>query len=652
MIADQNELLQAAVANLRRNDELLREAKRAADEANAAKSNFLARMSHEIRTPMNALCGVADLLWETSLGEEQREYVQIFRRNSERLLNLINDILDLSKVEAGALDLEKAPFDLNDLMEKVTELLAPLAHQKRLELLWDVEPGTATSLLGDADRLQQILLNLLGNAIKFTDAGEVSVHVSPAPENTSPGALLFAVRDTGPGIAPEHLGAIFEPFIQADTSTTRRHHGTGLGLAIIRKLAEAMGGRAWAESEFGKGSTFYVTVRLEPAEGMLQKAPAPAPLPAARALVVDDNATNRMLLRRQLNSWGIESDEASSGRDALEKLAAARGEGRAYGVVILDCVMPEADGFDVAASILKESAVSSPAIVMLTSNYQKGDLARARSLGIQATLTKPVRAVRLHDALQQALSAPVQSSVPAQKPEEPVAPSVPRAAARILVVDDVEDNRFLVRAYLTGEQWTLDFAEDGAIGLSKALSKPYDLILMDVQMPVIDGYEATRQIRLYEKSRNLPAVPIIALTAHALATEIARAREAGCTSYLPKPVTKAALTGEIAKWLSSATRPQQAAPVVSLPPEVVALVPEFIRRRGEDIQTVRLHLRDGNFNAIRELAHNIKGTGTSFGFPQITEAGRRMETAALAGNAAEIDSALSTMAAVIAEARN
>ena len=305
----------------------------------------------------------------------------------------------------------------------------------------------------------EILLNLLGNAIKFTDAGEVSVHVSPAPENTSPGALLFAVRDTGPGIAPEHLGAIFEPFIQADTSTTRRHHGTGLGLAIIRKLAEAMGGRAWAESEFGKGSTFYVTVRLEPAEGMLQKAPAPAPLPAARALVVDDNATNRMLLRRQLNSWGIESDEASSGRDALEKLAAARGEGRAYGVVILDCVMPEADGFDVAASILKESAVSSPAIVMLTSNYQKGDLARARSLGIQATLTKPVRAVRLHDALQRRCPHRFSPPCPLRTGRTGRAFRTPcrcaNSGGRRCGRQSIPCQGIPYR-----EQWTLDFAED------------------------------------------------------------------------------------------------------------------------------------------------------------------------------------------------
>jgi signal transduction histidine kinase/CheY-like chemotaxis protein/HPt (histidine-containing phosphotransfer) domain-containing protein len=650
VIQDQNDRLNAAIAELRRNEELLRQAKRTADEANAAKSAFLARMSHEIRTPMNAICGVSDLLWDTSLAEEQREYVRIFRRNSERLLNLINDILDLSKVEAGAIDLDDAAFDLNEVLERVTELVAPLAHQKGLELLCEVEPGAVTSLMGDADRLQQILLNLLGNAIKFTTHGEVSVKVSQDPGCAEPGALLFTVRDTGSGIEPEHLASIFDPFVQVDTSMTRRHQGTGLGLAIIRKLAELMGGRVLVESWLGKGSAFHVTVRLRPAEGVPRKVASLTPLPEARALVVDDSETNRMLVRRHLLSWGMESDEAGSGADALEKLAIARGEGREFRLVILDCLMPGADGFDVAESILGASPQNGPAIVMLTSDYRKGDLARAQALGISTTLTKPVRAARLHEALQNALSS--ERDAPGEVKEVAVVQPPRRKAARILVADDFEDNRFLIKAYLAEEPWTLDFAEDGAFALRKALSATYDLILMDVQMPAIDGYEVTRQIRLYEKSRNRAAVPIVALTAHALASEAVRSREAGCSSYLAKPISKADLLAEIDRWLSASPtpRPEPAVAEDPLPEMLRAMIPEFIGRREQDLVTIREHIGSGNFQAIRALAHNIKGSGSSFGFPEITDAARRMESAAQESNAEEIESLVAVIALALRRA--
>jgi PAS domain S-box-containing protein len=631
-------------------EELLREAERAAHEANAAKTDFLARMSHEMRTPMNVICGLSELLWDTELTTDQREYVRIFRSNSEVLLNLINDVLDVTKVEAGGLQLQSEPFDLNEVLETTRDLLAPVAEEKGLDLHCVLDPEAVTTLLGDRDRLQQILVNLVGNAIKFTQEGEVRVRASRDPDKSTPGALLFEVSDTGPGIDPVQAPTIFEPFVQADSSTTRKHHGTGLGLTLARKLVELMGGQLWLESQLGEGSVFYFTVSLGVAASVPARLRTDAPLPPARVLVVDDDPITRMLLVRQIQALGLQLVEGASGREALDRLAGAALSNRHYSVVILDRTLPDLDQFNIAAEIRDNLALGEPAVVLLTFHSEERDITEIRELGIHSMLTKPIKATRLEQALRKALIAkepPHTKNIARELPA-----SQPESRSRILVADDSETNRFLIAAYLQHEPYDLDFAEDGAVAVRKALTHPYDLILMDVQMPELDGYEATRHIRAFDKSRGRKPVPIIAITAHALATEAGRAREAGCTSYLSKPMTKAAVIREIELGLASAGTPETSPALAKpLPKEIQDLVPDYVAQLGEDADGIQVELNDGGFEAISRIAHNLKGSGTSFGLPQVSELGAKLEVSARALDRWGTQRNLDALRQVIAEAR-
>ncbi len=367
------------------------EEKRRAMDANYAKSDFLARMSHEIRTPMNAICGMADLLWETSLSGEQREYVRVFRNNSERLLGLINDILDLSKVESGRLELAVAPLALDELLDTTMDLLGPLAHRKGLELICDCRPGVPAQVKGDADRLQQVLVNLIGNAIKFTEAGEIVLTVEQADAAPS---IYFSVADTGSGIPDSQLDSIFDPFVQADTSVTRKAGGTGLGLTITKRLVEAMGGTLAVKSWVGRDSEFSCRTARSLSGNRKARRWVLDPAVPAHSLV-DDNATNRLMLRRMLQDMGIEVSEASSGAQALEMLARS-----SYEVVILDRRMPVMDRFETAEHIVRQWGKGRPIVMMLCSDTQMGNLARARELGIRSTLMKPVKAPKLISTLR------------------------------------------------------------------------------------------------------------------------------------------------------------------------------------------------------------------------------------------------------------